>query len=187
MLQFRAAEGSVLVVTMVLLLLLQLVVAASVSSVNISSQVLFHNERATAVQRDGHNLLNYLISNKDHFINYGSYLNADKNFEILIPDHIVALPREGRIASFNCLDCVAVNFSPGQRVRLSDLDQTTWQLEVEVSDPQTGAVAELIQGLRITAITDNAAIDPAVAITDLRLEKIWWYSQQAADIDNKPK
>lgn len=166
-----------LVVTMVILLLLQLTVAASVSSVNISSQVLFHNARATAVEREGDNLLNYLIGNKDYFINHSSYLNADSKFEIPIPDYLVARPRRASISEFICLDCPAVSASAGQNTRLSALDQTTWQLVVEVSDPLTGAVAKLTQGLRITVTTDNAASNPASPITGLRLQGVWWYSQ----------
>ena len=182
MLQFRASEGSVLVVTMVVLLLLQLIVAATLSSVNISSQVLFHNARATAVERDGDNVLNYLI---DYFINHSSYLDADSKFDIPIPDHIVAQPRRASITQFTCLDCPAVEPSTGQTLELSNLDQTTWQLKIEISDAQTGVGAELIQGLRIIAITDNPATDPASAITGLRLQELWWYSQQSADIDRE--
>ena len=180
MLQFRAAEGSVLVVTMVVLLLLQLIVAATLSSVNISSQVLLHNERVTAVGRDGDNLLNYLIG---YFIKHSRYLDADSNFDIPIPDYIVAQPRRASITQFTCLDCPAVEPSTGQTLELSNLDQTTWQLEIESSDAQTGVVTELIQGLRIIAITDNSTTDPASAITGLRLQQLWWYSQQSADID----
>lgn len=183
MLQFRAAEGSVLVVTMVVLLLLQLIVAATLSSVNISSQVLLHNQRTTAVERDGDNLLNYLISNRDYFINHSSYPGTDSKFDIPIPDHIVAQPRRASIAEFTCLNCPAVEPSTGQTLELSDLDQTTWQLKIEISDAQTGVVTELIQGLRIIAITDNSTTDPASAITGLRLQQLWWYSQQSADID----
>lgn len=179
--QCERFRGSVMVLTLVILLLLELIAMATVASVNIGHHIIRNHESALAVDRDANNLINYLMTNRHYFLNYKAYLDHNGKFDIAIPDYIVGPPRTGRVVQFECTDCVFANANTA--TKLTALDQTHWVLGVEVSDRQTGAGTKLMQGLELTTISiEKSAEKPragakAENVSGYRLKGIWWYSQ----------
>ena len=184
--QCNRSRGSILVLTLVILLLLELIAMATVSSVNIGNHILRNHESALDVDRDANNLINYVMTNKEYFLNYLDYINENRKFEITIPDYVVGPPRRGRVVEFECTDCVPANANSSAELKLSALDQTHWLLRVEVSDLQTGAGTAVVQGLLLTTLSADKAAEktPSDGQTSessrFRLQSIWWYIQPSA-------
>lgn len=172
--------------TLVILLLLQLTAMTVVSSVNITYQVLINHQKIQGLYRDADNLINYLITNKDYFLNYSDYINADGKFEIAIPDFIVALPRSGKITQFECTNCpygLPILKSGNQTA----LGNTYWVLNIEISDIKIGSAVAVEQGLTVKvkansgSIADHAAwamhSGQSLETLQLIVQGSWWYSQ----------
>lgn len=149
--QFNYSRGSVLVLTLVTLLFVQFLALSMVASVNITGHILRNHEKKQAINRDADNLINYVITNKDYFLSYSDYINAEGKFEIMIPDHIVAPPRSGKITHFECTECPSVTASVSSLDTLLSFNNTHWVLKVEISDLQTETRVAVEQGLVITA------------------------------------
>jgi len=172
-------NGSIMVLTLVMLVFLELIAVTVVSSANISSYVLRNYESTVAVERGADNLINYLLGNKDYFIHYSAYLNADGEFEVPIPDDLIAKPATGKISSFKCLHhSTGAEGIPDSRV--CNLNSQYWQLIVEVDNLQTGANTKVVQGLRLTVETPSERGGPEDQVGDLAYIKVqgtWWYAQ----------
>jgi hypothetical protein len=159
---------------------------ATASSVNISSHIFRNHESVLAVDRDADNLINYVMTNKEYFLNYSDYINENRKFEITIPDYLVGPPRRGRVVEFECTDCVPANANSSAELKLSALDQTHWLLRVEVSNLQTGAGTVVVQGLLMTTLSADKAAEKVSndgqgsESSRLRLQNLWWYSQPLA-------
>ena len=121
-----------------------------VTSVNITGHILRNYEKKQAINRDADNLINFLITHKEYFLNYSDYINAEGKFEIMIPDHIVAPPRAGKITQFECTDCLSVTAPESSLDTLLSFNNTHWVLKIEISDLQTETGVAVEQSLIIT-------------------------------------
>lgn len=139
-----------MVLTLVTLLFVQFLALSMVTSVNITSHVLSNHEKKQAINRDADNLINYVITNKDYFLSYSDYINAEGKFEIMIPDYIVAPPRSGKIIRFQCTDCPSVTTPVSSLDNLLSFNNTHWVLKIEISDLQTETRVVVEQSLVIT-------------------------------------
>ena len=148
---FNHSRGSVLVLTLVTLLFVQFLALSMVTSVNITGHILRNHEKKQAINRDADNLINYVITNKDYFLSFSDYINAEGKFEIIIPNYIVAPPRSGKITQFKCTDCPSVTTPVSSLDNLLLLNNTHWVLNIEISDLQTETRVAVEQGLLITA------------------------------------
>lgn len=154
-----------------------------VSSVNVTSHVLRNHKKKQAIDRDADNLINYVITNEDHFLDHSDYMNAQGNFEIAIPDYVVAPPRSGRIAEFKCIDCASSYPMTLSEAELLALDDTQWALKIEISDLQIGSKVAVGQGLwvRIHSSTESQTNQSnKVNSKDAMLMSVqttWWYSE----------
>lgn len=180
--KYDRQNGSIIVLTLLMLLFLQLVTVAVVSSANISSHVLRNFESALAVERSADNLINYLLGNKDYFVNYANYLNGDGEFTIPIPSDLLIEPAAAKISSFKCLrDSVAAKTISD--TEFCGLNSKYWQLIVEVTSAQTGAKTQVVQGLKLTVEPPDSEVAKAGSEpqsdrpSHIRLQGVWWYAQ----------
>lgn len=177
------SKGSVLVFSLVILLLIELTAMTMVSSINITSHILRNHEKKQAIDRDADNLINYVITNKNYFLGYSDYINAQGNFEIAIPDYVVAAPRSGRIAEFECIDCASSYPMKLSKAELMTLDDTHWTLKIEVSDLQIGSKVAVGQGLWIRihshpeSLTNQNKELHSTDAMGMSVQTTWWYSQ----------
>lgn len=147
---FNQSRGSVLVLTLVTLLFVQFLALSMVTSVNITGSILRNHEKKQAINRDADNVINYLLTHKEYFLNYSDYINAEGKFEIMIPDHIVAPPRSGKIIRFQCTDCPSVTTPVSSLETLLSFNNTHWVLKIEITDLQTKTSVAVEQNLVIT-------------------------------------
>lgn len=172
-------QGSILVLTLLMLLFVQIVAVAMVNSVNISSHVLRNFATTIQVQRSADNLINYLLVNKDYFVNYSNYLNQQGEFELSVPSEIVAKPAIGRIARFICLDGPSATANSASRV--CGINSQYWQIVVEVTNEQTGAGVKVNQGIKLLPVTVGVAsaqgsLAPSQqTVSAVQARGIWWY------------
>ena len=147
---FNHSRGSVLVLTLVTLLFVQFLALSMVTSVNITGHILRNHEKKQAINRDADNVINFLITHKEYFLNYSDYINAEGKFEIMVPDHIVAPTRAGEITHFECTDCPSVTAPASSLDTLLSINNTHWVLKIEISDVQTETRVAVEQSLMIT-------------------------------------
>jgi len=175
-------SGAIMLLTLLMLMFLQFVAVAVVNSANISSHVLRNFESAVAVERGADNLINYVLGNKDYFIRYSAYLNADGAFEVSIPEGLIAKPAIGKISSFRCLRDSG-GAGAVQDMRRCNLNSRYWQLIVEVINPQTGANVTVVQGLKLTVDTtleipaEGASEEPPDNLAPINIQRVWWYAR----------
>lgn len=173
-------RGSILVITLLMLLFLQLVTVAVVSSANISSHVLRNFKSSLAVEKMADNLINYLLGNKDYFINYAKYLNEYGEFTIPIPNDLALDPAVGKIVSFKCLRNTLTR-GDAYDPKLCGINSKYWQLVVEVSCPLTGASTLVAQGLKLTVVRSQSSAEKTSTAskkpTYIKIQGVWWYAK----------
>lgn len=147
---FNQSRGSVLVLTLVTLLFVQFLALSMVTSVNITGPILRNHEKKQAINRDADNVINFLMTHKEYFLNYSDYIDAEGKFEIMIPHHIVAPPRAVKITQFECTDCPAVTTPVTSLDTLLSFNNTHWVLKIEITDLQTETRVAVEQNLMIT-------------------------------------
>lgn len=172
---FKYSKGSVLVLALTIIILLELVALAAVSSININNHVFSHYKHIRILNSDADNLINYVISNVDYFVHYSDYVNTEGDFEISIPDYVVTAPRTGRVTHLGCYNCqftFPIRSSLGERVSINN---THWQLRIELNDPQIDAAVAVAVGLFLTESASETATN------SVRIKGVWWHSQSVAN------
>jgi len=95
--------GSVLILTLLMLLFLQYVAIAVVNSTNISSQIVANFQRGQQLKKTAIKAIDIVINNQDHFASYSKYLNSQGEFSANLTT-ITATGLKVRIIDFKCLD-----------------------------------------------------------------------------------
>ena len=161
--------GSVLVLTLLMLLFLQFVAIAVVNSTNVSSMVVRNYQTSTELKLASHNIINYVLTNKDYFVNYDSYLNPDGKFEISL-DTLISSDIGTTVISFKCLDLVSYD-NPTN----CGLNNKYWQLVVQVEDFKTQASMRVEQGIHLSLAPSNTADHSPNKTQEILLQAAWWF------------
>ncbi len=148
----RFETGAVLFLALIMLLLLNMLTAASISSSNISMQVIHSQQALADVQQVATNTSNYLISNLDHAINYQAYLDSEDNFSPVIPEVLAVRGSETfdiQVDSFVCLlERDVSGCSRGSEIPCPK--ESIWQLSITASNKTTGAQTSIVEGFSLT-------------------------------------
>ena len=153
MINMAFQRGMVLLLALIMLLLLTLLATASITSNTIASQLVRHDQRQLAVNRAAENIINYLVTDADYFINYHHYLNADGQFSVPLPTELNDKFVTTEIVGFSC---IAELTAPGcslQQIPESNLPcrvQYYWQLDVRGIDRTSMASTLISQGIRFS-------------------------------------
>ena len=161
----KSQHGSILVLTLVLLLFLQIVAATVIHSNHISHHVVSNFVLRSALEKTANKVIEDFIQDKDYFLSYDSNIDARGQFRL---NKITE--REGisaTIVEFHCLDNVT-----RKKSYACDISSQIWHLEVMVSDKNKTVLLNLVQGLKIIQKIDSLASSAKV---ELRVEKLWWY------------
>ncbi|MGB1333937.1 MAG: hypothetical protein ACPG57_03440 [Porticoccaceae bacterium] len=159
--------GSILILTLLMLLFLQYVAVAVVNSTNISSQIVANFQRAQQLKKTAIKAIDVVINNKDHFANYSKYLNAEGDFSTNLTA-ITASGFSAKIISFECLD-----LEPLQSNLDCDLSNEYWQLKVQVEDLASKAKIDLVQGVRLNRLLNSAR----TGSQHFTVSTLWWYQK----------
>jgi Tfp pilus assembly protein PilX len=162
----RQQLGSILILTLLMLVFLQYVAIAVVNSTNISSQIINNFQLGQRLKKNANSAIDIVINNKDHFANYSKYLNAEGDFYTNLTA-ITASGYSAKIISFECLD-----LAPLESNLDCDLTNQYWQLKLQVENSITSAKIDLVQGVKLTRLI--GAIDNGSQ--NFSTERLWWYS-----------
>ena len=157
--------GSVLVLTLLMLLFLQFVAIAVVNSTNVSSIVVRNYQTSTELKLASHNIINYVLTNKDYFVNYSAYLHSDGEFDIPL-NSLLSPQINAKIISFKCLD-----IGPFKSPLHCNMTHQYWQLIVRVEDFKSQADIKVMQGIGLSLGQKNT-LDKTQQIV---LKTAWWY------------
>jgi hypothetical protein len=175
-------QGSILVLTLLMLLFIQLLATVVVNSTNISGHVLRNFESTVQAERSADNLINYLLANRDYFVNYSNYLNQQGEFEVSVPNEIVVKPAIASISSFTCLDYAPLTEDQAQHVNCG-VNNKYWQIVVAVTNGQTGASIKVTQGVKLVVVTrevkaeGDSSAKPQKMLSAVQVQGVWWYAQ----------
>jgi hypothetical protein len=161
----KSQHGSILVLTLVLLLFLQIVASSVIHSNHISHHVVSNFVLRNSLEKTANKVINDFIRDKDSFLNYSSNLDADGQFSLSVPTELEGISTT--IVEFHCLNNVT-----HKKSYKCDLSSQIWHLEVMVSDKNKTVLLNLVQGLKIIQKIDSLASSAEV---ELRVEKLWWY------------
>jgi hypothetical protein len=161
----KSQHGSILVLTLVLLLFLQIVASSVIHSNHISHHVVSNFVLRNSLEKTANKVINDFIRDKDSFLNYSSNLDADGQFSLSVPTELEGI--SATIVEFHCLNNVT-----HKKSYKCDLSSQIWHLEVMVSDKNKTVLLNLVQGLKIIQKIDSLASSAEV---ELRVEKLWWY------------
>jgi hypothetical protein len=161
----KSQHGSILVLTLVLLLFLQIVASSVIHSNHISHHVVSNFVLRNSLEKTANKVINDFIKDKDSFLNYSSNLDADGQFSLSVPTELEGI--SATIVEFHCLNNVT-----HKKSYKCDLSSQIWHLEVMVSDKNKTVLLNLVQGLKIIQKIDSLASSAEV---ELRVEKLWWY------------
>jgi hypothetical protein len=161
----KSQHGSILVLTLVLLLFLQIVAATVIHSNHISHHVVSNFVLRSALEKTANKVIEDFIQDKDYFLRYDSNIDASGQFRL---NKITE--REGisaTIVQFHCLDNVT-----RKKSYACDISSQIWHLEVMVSDKNKTVSINVIQGLKLILKKGSSASDTEA---EVRVEKLWWY------------
>jgi hypothetical protein len=157
--------GSILVLTLVLLLFLQIVASSVIHSNHISHHVVSNFLLRSSLEKTANKVINDFIKNKDYFLNYSSNLDAGGQFSLSVPTELEGI--SATIVEFHCLDNVT-----HKKSYKCNLSSQIWHLEVMVSDKNKTVLLSVVQGLKLIKEKDSPASSAEV---EIRVEKLWWY------------
>lgn len=152
-----------------MLLFLQFVAITLVSSNNITSKIVSNFQVSRRLERSANNVINYVLKNKDYFINYPKYLYSEGDFFI----DLTAITPSGfsaKIISFKCIDFTSLDSSLD-----CDLTHQNWELIIEVEDTSGQASLRVVQGIRLSRFSQNKTDAHSVESQKLLIQGVWWY------------
>ena len=161
----KSQHGSILVLTLVLLLFLQIVAATVIHSNHISHHVVSNFVLRSALEKTANAVIEDFIQDNDYFLSYDSNIGARGQFRLN-----KVREREGisaTIVEFHCLDNVT-----RKKSYACDISSQIWHLEVMVSDKNKTVSINVIQGLKFILKKGSSASDTEA---EVRVEKLWWY------------
>ena len=157
--------GSILVLTLVLLLFLQIVASSVIHSNHISHHVVSNFVLRSSLEKTANKVINDFIKDKDYFLNYSSHLDAGGHFSLSVTTELEGI--SATILQFHCLDNVT-----RKKSYKCNLSSQIWHLEVMVSDKNKTVLLSVVQGLKLIQEKDSPASSAEV---EIRVEKLWWY------------
>lgn len=157
--------GSILILTLLMLLFLQYVAIILLNSTNISTQIVSNFQINQQLKITAYKAIDYVISNKDHFINYSNYINSDGDFFIDLSS-VTPLSYSAKVLSFKCLDRAVLNANLH-----CNFNNKYWELTVKVEDTAGRASIQILQGVRLAGALKGSINKP----NNIHIEKAWWY------------
>lgn len=169
MVRHKQQLGSILILTLLMLLFLQYMAATVVNSTNISSQIVANFQRGKQLKKIAITAINIVINNQDYFDNYSKYLNSQGEFST----NLTAITVSGlkvRIIDFKCLD-----LAPIQNHKDCDLTNKYWQLTIQVEDFNSNTSLRVVQGLYLKHLSIKKPNHVLQDWQKIRFKKLWWY------------
>lgn len=161
--------GSVLVLTLLMILFLQYIAIAVVNSTNISSQIVGNFQRSQQLEHAAKQVIDRVINNTDHIVNYSKYVNAKGVFHTFhTAETATGLTVKG--IDFKCLD-----LAPMESNIDCDLTNKYWQLIIQIEDLNSNTSLRVVQGLYLAHLSKKNSNHVLQDSQKIRYKKLWWY------------
>lgn len=148
-----------------MLLFLQYVAIVLVNSTNISSQIVSNFHTSQQLKKTANKAIDFVINNKDHFINYTRYLNSDGQFFIDLSS-VTTSSFIAKIINFKCIDRAVFDAN-----LVCNLNNKYWELTIQVEDNASIASIQIVQGVRL----NGALKDTTNQLQIFHIERVWRY------------
>ena len=149
-LQFRAARqsGAVLIVALMMLLVMTTLGVSTITSTNISLQLVQSQQRQQEASQAAQNSINYLLSDLDYYVNNSSYLDGNGDFSLSFPSNV----SNGMAVTINGVQCL-LQATPAGCSLLEGSSapchpEYYWEVDVSVTDAVSGASSHIIEGFK---------------------------------------
>ena len=149
-LQFRAARqsGAVLIVALMMLLVMTTLGVSTITSTNISLQLVQSQQRQQEASQAAQNSINYLLSDLDYYVNNSSYLDGNGDFSLSFPSNV----SNGMAVTINGVQCL-LQATPAGCSLLEGSSapchpEYYWEVDVSVTDAVSGASSNIIKGFK---------------------------------------
>ncbi len=148
--QFRAARqrGAVLIVALMMLLVMTTLGVSTMTTTNISLQLVQSQQRQQEASQAAQNSINYLLSDIDYYVNNSTYLDGNGDFTLSFPTNV----SNGMTVTVNGLQCLLQATSAGCSLLEGSSapchPEYYWEADVSVTDPVSGASSNIIEGFK---------------------------------------
>lgn len=157
--------GSILVITLVFLLFLQIVAVSVISSNHISHHVVSNYVLRSTLEKTANKVIGKFLKNKDYFLNYAAYLDSSDQFRPGIETNSADI--SAQVVDFYCFNNVTQKKS-----YTCNLNNQIWYLEVIISSKKNTVSISINQGLKLISKTGSEA---STALSDISIKRLWWY------------
>ncbi len=143
-------QGVVLIAALVMLVAMTGIGMSSVTTTNVNMMLANFQRAQMEVESVGQNVLNYLLSDDDYYVNYDDYLDGDGNFTTTIPSDI----QENKTTEVAFVRCVRETPGLGGTMNIGIQVAVTpryyWEVGVTVSETTTASESTYVDGFRMT-------------------------------------
>ena len=153
-LQFRAARqsGAVLIVALMMLLVMTTLGVSTITSTNISLQLVQSQQRQQEASQAAQNSINYLLSDLDYYVNNSTYLDGNGDFTLSFPSNV----SNGMAVTINGLQCL-LQATPAGCSLLEGSSapchpEYYWEADVSVTDNVSGASSNIVEGFKFRSL-----------------------------------
>lgn len=149
--------GAALPIGLLMLLLVNILTVASISSSNINMQIIQNQQRLLEMKHIATNVNNYILSDLDYFINYKNHLNSHGHFAPVLPDFLFRDSFGRTNVQIDSFKCLAETNATGCSLDglFPCLYETLWQLSTSASDLSSGAKATIVEGVSFKYLPDH--------------------------------
>ena len=147
---FNAARqrGAVLIVALLMLLVMTSLGVSTITSTNMTLQLVQSQQRQQETRQAAQNSINYLLSDIDYYVNNSSYLDGNGDFSLSFPSNV----SNGMAVTVNSLQCL-LQATPAGCSLLEGSSapchpEYYWEADVSVTDNVSGASSNIIEGFK---------------------------------------
>ena len=143
-------RGVVLIAALVMLVAMTVIGMSTITTTNVNMMLVTIQRAEMEVEGVAQNLLGFLLSDVDHFVNYEDYLDANDNFVVAFPTAMV----DGKTTSIDFVNCIRETPGLGGTMNIGIQVAVTpryyWEVGITVTDPTTGAESSFVEGFKMT-------------------------------------
>jgi hypothetical protein len=141
-------QGAVLIVALLMLLVMTSLGVSTITSTNMTLQLVQSQQRQQEAQQVAQNSINYLLSDLDYYVNNSSYLDGNGDFTLSFPSNVA----NGMTVTVNGLECL-LQATPAGCSLLEGSSapchpEYYWEADVSVIDNVSGASSNIIEGFK---------------------------------------
>ncbi len=143
-------QGVILIAALVILVVMTMIGMSTITTTNVNMMLANFQRSQVEVESVAQNVLSYMISDVDYYVNYENYLDANDNFVAAIPADL----QQGKESTIEFVRCIretpGIGGAMNIGVQVAVTPRYYWEVGVSVSEPVTSTQGTYVQGFRMT-------------------------------------